>query len=95
MEENKKVSDLPQINALAEGTMFVVEQNGSAYHATTKQIGSAVNKRPTKIAFSGDVCNITLEGDVSETLTFNRDSSGIITSVTDSHGHTCTLEGLE
>lgn len=52
-------------------------------------------RRITKIAFSGDVCNITLEGDVSETLNFNRDSSGTITSITDSHGHTCTLEGLE
>lgn len=94
MEENKKVSDLPQINALAEGAMFVVEQNGSAYHATTKQIGSAVNKRATKIAFSGDVCNITLEGGITEKLTFNR-TNGVVTSVTDSNGHTCTLEGLE
>ena len=51
-------------------------------------------RRPTKIAFSGDVCNITLEGGITEKLTFNR-TNGVITSVTDSNGHTCMLEGLE
>lgn len=53
----------------------------------------AGQRRPTKIAFSGDVCNITLEGGITEKLTFNR-TNGVITSVTDSNGHTCTLEGL-
>lgn len=52
-------------------------------------------RRPTKIAFSGDVCNVTYEGDIAIGFTFNRDSNGVITSVTDTNGHTCTLEGLE
>ena len=97
--ENKRVSELPQIGEIAEGAMFVVEQDGSAYHATGGQVGAyvngIVNKRATKISFSGDVCSITYEDGTTGQLTFNRDSNGVITSVTDSNGHTCTLEGLE
>lgn len=97
--ENKRVSELPQIGEITEGAMFVVEQEGSANHATAKQIGAymngIVNKRATKISFVGDVCTITYEGGATAQLTFNRDGNGQIVSVTDSNGHTCTLEGLE
>ena len=98
--ENKRVSELPRIGEIADGAMFVVEQDGSAYHATAKQItdhtASANVVRPTAIDFNdaSKTLTVTLEGGVTERMTWTEDASGNITSLKLSDGHTITVSGV-
>lgn len=51
-------------------------------------------RKVTALDFTDDGVTVTLEGGINTKLTFNRDDSGSIVSITDSNGHVTTVSGV-